>query len=273
MHDPAHLWFLYYLFVYSMAALPLFIYLRKDGGRRLVSRLAAFCQRPGAIFLLAAPIIAIETFILTEGASGWNRYAYIPFLIYGFLFASDSRFERSMLRHRNLALVGGVFAVLAFFATSILTWKAGISPTGGYGWESILWRLFKSCSSWFWIVAILGWAQRYGQRRIIRKQRDALPSMELKDGGRQAAAPPPHHGEHKNLDRLSRYAREAVLPFYIIHQTVLIIIGFYVVKWETGIMVKYLTISLSTFVITLILYDLIRRTNPTRFLFGMKLRK
>ncbi|HWP42334.1 MAG TPA: acyltransferase, partial [Blastocatellia bacterium] len=66
---------------------------------------------------------------------------------------------------------------------------------------------------------------------------------------------------------------EAVLPFYIIHQTVLIMIGFYVIKWEAGVMVKYLTISLATFFITLAIYDLIRRTNLTRVLFGMRLKR
>jgi surface polysaccharide O-acyltransferase-like enzyme len=262
MNDPAHLWFLYYLFVYSMAALPLFVYLRRDAGQRFVSRLAAFCQRPGAIFLLALPIIVIEIFIPTEGTGGWNRYAYIPFLIYGYLFASDARFDQSMLRHRNTALAGGTLFVIAFFGISIITWQAGIDPTRGYEWESILWRLFKSFSSWFWIVAILGWAQRYKQPKADLKQRDG-----------QSTAPPRHHRKSKFVYKVSRYASEAVLPFYIIHQTVLIIIGFYVVRWEAGVMVKYLTISIATFITTLVLYDLIRRTNPTRVLFGMKTMK
>jgi hypothetical protein len=260
MHDPAHLWFLYDLFVYSMAALPLFVYLRRDGSHRFVSNLAAFCQRPGAIFLLALPIILLETFVPTEGTGGWNRYAYIPFLIYGYLFASEHRFDRSMLKHRNMALVGGFLFVMAFFAMAIVTWKAGIAPTRGYGWESILWRFFKGISSWFWIVAILGWAQRF-------KQTSRSPDQDAKDGEARSAA------KAKFLYRVSRYANEAVLPFYIIHQTVLIIIGFYVVKWEAGVTVKYLTICLATFVITLVLYDLIRRTNPTRVLFGMRVNR
>ena len=128
IREPAHLWFLYYLFVFSMMALPLFVYLRRDAGQRLVSRLASFCQQPGAIFLLALPIIVIEAFILTEETTGWNRYAYIPFLIYGYLFAADARFEHSLYSHRKIALAGGILTVLAFFAVSILTWRAGSDP-------------------------------------------------------------------------------------------------------------------------------------------------
>jgi hypothetical protein len=40
------------------------------------------------------------------------------------------------------------------------------------------------------------------------------------------------------------------------------------------VLVKYVTIAIASFVTTTILYDLlVRRTNVTRFLFGMRLRK
>ena len=63
------------------------------------------------------------------------------------------------------------------------------------------------------------------------------------------------------------------MPFYIIHQTVIVVIGFYVVRWKTGLAIKYLLIVTATFVVTLFLFEVIRRTNFTRFLFGMKLMK
>jgi glucan biosynthesis protein C len=270
IREPAHLWFLYYLFVFSMMALPVFVYLRRDAGQSLVSRLAAFCQRRGAIFLLALPIIMIETFIVTEESTGWNRYSYIPFLVYGYLLAGDGRFEDAMHRHRKLALVGGTLAVMAFFAVSTLTWQAGTDPSRGYGWQSILWRLLKSCSSWLWIVAILGWAKRFKQRRTQYEQHDSLAVKGMKDEDGQPVPRGGRIGRSKIIAKISRYANEAVLAFYIIHQTVIVVIGFYVVKWETGVMVKYLTITTGTFVITLLLYDVVRRINLTRFLFGMK---
>jgi hypothetical protein len=73
------------------------------------------------------------------------------------------------------------------------------------------------------------------------------------------------------IKKLKTYANEAVLPFYIIHQTVIVVIGFYVVKLEVNLFIKYLTIVVATIAVTLALYELIRRTNVTRFLFGMKL--
>lgn len=271
LFGPAHLWFLYYLFIFSMLALPLFVYLRRDAGLRFVSWLAAFCQKRGAIFLLALPVIVVETFILIEGTPGWNRYAYIPFLLCGYLFAADSRFEQSLFRHRNVGLVGGTLTVLGFFAVSVVTYQAGTDPTRGFGWESILWRLLKSCSSYLWIVAILGLAQKYKHRRTLLEHNNR--SAGIKEGSGRSIPQRDYHSNAKT-NGLRQYVNEAVMPFYILHQTVIVVIGFYVVRLKTGVTIKYTLIVTATLAITLLLYDLvIRRTNLTRFLFGMKLMK
>jgi peptidoglycan/LPS O-acetylase OafA/YrhL len=68
-----------------------------------------------------------------------------------------------------------------------------------------------------------------------------------------------------------RYANEAVLPFYILHQTVILTIGFYVLRLDTSLWVEYLLIATSSFVVIMAIYELlIRRINLLRFLFGMK---
>ncbi len=69
-----------------------------------------------------------------------------------------------------------------------------------------------------------------------------------------------------------RYANGAVLPFYILHQTVILTIGFYVIRLDTSLWLEYLIIAFSAFAVTLALYELlIKRFNVLRFLFGMKL--
>ena len=75
-------------------------------------------------------------------------------------------------------------------------------------------------------------------------------------------------------NRFLRYANEAVLPFYILHQTIILIIGFLVIQWSMGIAPKYLIISATSFVAILAIYELlIRRINILQFLFGMRWRK
>lgn len=74
------------------------------------------------------------------------------------------------------------------------------------------------------------------------------------------------------LDRLADYAKDARLPFYVLHRTPIIAIGFYVVQWQVNALVEYVVIALGTLVTTLVVYDIaVWRSWPTRFLFGLRL--
>jgi glucan biosynthesis protein C len=69
-----------------------------------------------------------------------------------------------------------------------------------------------------------------------------------------------------------RYANEAVLPFYILHQTVLLCVGYFVVQWAIPDLLKWAIILVASFAVIMGLYEfLVRRFNILRFLFGMKL--
>ena len=80
--------------------------------------------------------------------------------------------------------------------------------------------------------------------------------------------------KHLNVNTpFLKYANEAVLPFYILHQTVLLCVGYFVVRWAIPDLLKWLIIASISFVIVMGLYELVRRNNILRFLFGMKLLK
>ena len=76
------------------------------------------------------------------------------------------------------------------------------------------------------------------------------------------------------MARVAGYVKGAQLPFYVLHQLPIVVIGFYVVQWEVYALVKYIVISLGSLVSTLVLYDIfVRRTILTRFIFGVRPRK
>jgi hypothetical protein len=76
-----------------------------------------------------------------------------------------------------------------------------------------------------------------------------------------------------NSSNFLGYANEAVLPFYILHQPIILIIGFFVIPWNIGIAPKYLIIATTSFIAILAIYDiLVRRIKALRFLFGLRLR-
>jgi glucan biosynthesis protein C len=68
-----------------------------------------------------------------------------------------------------------------------------------------------------------------------------------------------------------KYANEAVMPFYILHQTVILTVGYYVLRLHTHLWLEYLIIATGSFAVIMALYELaIRRVNVLRLLFGMK---
>jgi len=74
-----------------------------------------------------------------------------------------------------------------------------------------------------------------------------------------------------NFFILLPYFTEVVLPIYVLHQTVIVAIGYYVLQWKMTTFSEYWTISLASLVATLVLYDVgVKRLNVPRFLFGMR---
>jgi hypothetical protein len=79
----------------------------------------------------------------------------------------------------------------------------------------------------------------------------------------------------KHLTRPSAfltYNNEAVLPFYILHQTVIVTLSYAIVRWPIPDLLKFHIVLLASFAIVMVIYEyLVRRINLLRFLFGMKL--
>ncbi|MGN6418019.1 MAG: acyltransferase family protein [Pseudobacter sp.] len=68
-----------------------------------------------------------------------------------------------------------------------------------------------------------------------------------------------------------RYLNQTVYPFYILHQTVIVILTFYVIRTTDTILLKYGFTVLLTFLISIILIHVfIRPFGFSRWLFGMK---
>jgi glucan biosynthesis protein C len=227
---PAHLWFILYLFVFSIVGLALLLYLRRGSGSRFLSLVADACQRPGAIFLFAVPLLATH---YIAGDVDPNPFRYFLLFVVGYILVADKRFEKAIDRHKSAAVLLGVMSAVTLNAV----WALDADLGGDYTPRAIGVASLYQLDGWLWIVAILG----YG-RRFLDVNNRAL-----------------------------RYANEAAYPFYILHQTVIVAVGFYVLKWGVGVPAAYTLVLLFSLVTTLALYDLLaRRVGVVRFLFGMK---
>jgi peptidoglycan/LPS O-acetylase OafA/YrhL len=237
----AHLWFVVYLFTFSVLALPLFVYL-KEAGQGWLSKLAALVEIPGAVFLLALPLAVIEGALRPRWPGFQNLYddwanffVYLLYFIYGYVICSDARFEQAIERHLKAALGIAIASMSILFGL----WETDILPERGYSLGYILYQMFRGLNSWFWVIAFLGLGRRY---------------LNFNSG-------------------VLQYLNEASYPIYLLHQSVLVAIGFYVVQWHTDVIEKFLLISTVSLMATIALYDLLVKHNLVlRFLFGLKLK-
>jgi len=235
-----HLWFLHYLFLFSLIALPLFLFLKSNSGRNLISRLAGLCEQRGGIFLFVTPVALIQIALRAKFPSylGWADFGYwLVFFITGFILPADERFKQAIERTGGTSLAIGVTASLIIFIGFAMgytvAWEENPSYTPGY----LSYQALRSLNTWCWIAFALAISSKFLSFR------------------------------NRTLD----YCSEAVLPFYVLHQTVILAVGYYVVQWNLNILLKYLIISTTSFVVVMTLYDLlIRRNTILRFLFGMK---
>ena len=98
--DPAHLWFLYVLVVFSVRLLPLLACLRGPRGSLLTGRLAGLAERHGGVVVWAAaiPLMVTEAVFGPDvNTGGWERATHVFPFLYGFVIACDSRFEAALL--------------------------------------------------------------------------------------------------------------------------------------------------------------------------------
>jgi len=172
---------------------------------------------------------------------GWLDFVYfLLFFIIGYIIYSDDRFQGAVCRDRWLIFASGVLGLVTFFALFAVYGDVALewSLTYVVPWSIILIFAF-TLMSWGWALTVLYLAMK-----------------------------------HLNFsNKWLEYGNEIIMPFYLLHQPVIIVIAFFVVQLETGVPVKLLVILIGSFLITLGLVELlIRPFKPIRRLFGMKSR-
>jgi peptidoglycan/LPS O-acetylase OafA/YrhL len=233
-----HLWFLPALFFYSVLFLPLFLWMKRGAGARVLNRLAAWLARPGAVYLLAVPVMALlvaldpATLPGNRDAGGWSLLIYPLFFLYGFILVSHPALEESIRRLRRVSLAAALLLSLGVTLAWLRNGEPGTSEPG-FAFFAALYGL----NAWCWLLVIWG----FGTRRL------------------------------NFTTPLLRYANDAILPFYVLHQTVMVAVAFFVVRWPIPDALKFIVIAAFSLAIILALYQLlIRPFNPMRVLFGLR---
>lgn len=70
----------------------------------------------------------------------------------------------------------------------------------------------------------------------------------------------------------TKYFAPAAFPIYFFHQSIVVIVGYIIVRNVHGSLIQYVSIATISFVLTILMYEICRRIAITRFLFGIKKR-
>lgn len=232
-----HLWYLELLFVVSLLLLPLLVWLKRAAlGQRLVRLLTSFLALPGAVYLLALPAIILMRTLDPEtwgnqDLGGWSVVIYPLFFLSGFLIISSQHLQARIYLQRWLSLALALSLTPLYLFLEFQTSPA-LRPLA-HALADPLYCLV----CWSWLLAVLG----FGLGRL------------------------------NFTNPFLKYASEASLPYYILHQTVIVTLAYSIVGWQIPALVKFVILLAATFLIVAALYEfLVRRSNLLRFLFGMK---
>jgi glucan biosynthesis protein C len=234
-----HLWYLVYILAYTLAVVALLPLLRwLDGpAEELFSWLGRGALGWRLLLVPVLPFLCYAWLLAPRFPSthafynDWANHAELfSIVLIGWFAAKSPALWGTVQRHLGPAIVLAL-GLLLVLAAARLTWGAVRADQG----HATLMTLLRTVFMWVAIVAMLGLAQRYLNR----------------DGP------------------VLRFLTEAVFPYYILHQTLIVAVGFWVgglllpVWQEAGI------ITVATVVGCVVLTEAIKRLPPLRPLFGL----
>jgi hypothetical protein len=210
-----HLWFVVYLWVYTLALVAILVF-TPGTARASFARFADDLLGGPGLLLVPLAWLAAHMAISWPGAEpnhalvdDWPAHRmYFPAFGFGFFLADAPRTWNTI---RRLWRVAGVLAILGYgvIAAILLLWLAGIVPDTALRLPFAGGRLVMG---WCAIVALIGLADRHWNR---------------------------DHPWRRTLT-------EAVFPFYVIHQTIIVVLGWYLLRFALPPAVEFVALLTAT---------------------------
>lgn len=238
----SHMWFVTYLFVFTILLLPVFSLTKITWLKRFTPFLNSVLSKPLPVLLLALPFVLYFYWLYIDwpeqGSLIDDWYVFISsmtFYFFGFICSSERSFWATCLNYRKLFLTIGLLLAAVLIWQYYWDWEA--SKPRVLGTRLYVYGLLNAFHIWTIILASIGYAMKY-----LNFSNTYLS-----------------------------YLNSAVYPFFILHQAVIVASGYYILQWPLGIAIKLLVlIAICMLTIWSLYHFLIRKTMLTRVLFGMR---
>lgn len=232
--DVNHLWYIRELWWFSILLVILSPLLKMKQVESFVSWLG----NSKSYILISLPALILAVFSITvfpDNDEGIKIARSFSFLLLGYIIGWNQDFWSNLKKHRK------VFIIYAILTYGLLIWYYQFMWLGQeiplVGLELGLVQFFSFLNRWSWILMILAYGSIYLNRP----------------------------------GRLLNYLNEAVYPYYILHQTILIVAAFVLSKYSLGAFLEPLLVIIITFTACMLCFEVIRRFILTRLLFGLKI--
>ncbi len=259
-----HLWFIEFLVVFMVIAIPIFWLFKQPAGRWLNNQTERLVQARFGLFSLVLLLIVLRAGLTlaypTQSHSIDNLSVsgfFLFFFIAGMIFMNSQIIWHALAQHRKTNLVLFILSSIMFYGY----YFPDFSPYASLALRWQLWWLVCSLVSWTGLLTLLGFAIA-----CCHPHKAVSTSHEQHE----------EHEEQPGADTPAwlKHANELIYPFYILHQTVIVTVAYYVVQWPVGIAMKSITVLVSSLVIcSFLCVVVIRPLPPLRYLFGLKPRK
>ncbi|QEE18084.1 acyltransferase family protein [Promethearchaeum syntrophicum] len=227
---PAHLWFIIILFALSIISIPFFKMLNSPRGVKLIEK---YFHNLNFIRIFIIPTIIIAISLISPRIVGKNIVYYFVIFLLGFLIIGNSQVEEFILQKRKIWLIISIIGLIFVTVYYAVRFYSDVN----FGNFHILFSILdESITMWAIILVSLGYSNKY-----LNKS-----------------------------NKIHEYFTRASYPLYILHQTVIIVVAYFVVQWSVIYWVKFILIILLAFGGSMIIYELIRRIKVLNWAFGMK---
>jgi glucan biosynthesis protein C len=227
-----HLWFIPYLFAYTLLLVPVAMLLR-------VSTIEARFENVSAASLVLVPVLIQIAWQLTLNdekeishafVDDWYAHAmYSTFFVLGYLISDKVSIWRKIIMLRWPSLLGALFC----YCTLTLLWF--LLNLGE--WQDHLEGVLATFNQWLWLLAALGWSAK-----LLNHPRKWLT-----------------------------YANNCIYPWYILHQTLTITAAYFLAKFSLGGPIEFALVLAATVVGCWAITEyVVRHQKLLKFLFGMK---
>ena len=232
-----HLWFLPYLLLFSLVLIPVFKHLKNRSDSAFIKFTRSLVNSPNRIYLLIIPLYLIEAlmepFFPVNHALVGDWFAICNYLVLFFYgFLLMTVKDTFWQTIEKHRYKFLLIAVLSFALLLSINMLFKDSTI-----RHFIEAMVKVCNLWSWILTLFGLAATYLNK----------------------------------ASKLLNYCNEAVYPFYILHQSIILVIAYFLIDLQAGLFIKGMVLIIGTFGITWIIYEfLIRRWKYIRPLFGLK---